>query len=853
MNQASCGLWQRGKHMSSVVIRRKQLLGVAIAFALVVTAAIAVSARPAEAAYPGGNGWILFERGADIWAVPADGSAAPTNLTGGFGPWNETDPSVSPDGTQVAFSSAYGLSSASNIWVADFNPAGPSLEGYGTATHVTTGTFDRDGEPSWSPDGLSLVFQRRGIVVATGTATADDGTGATLTDATATFQTDGVTAGMLVENLTTGDSGTVASPPASETDLSVTPAVSLTWTTGDAYRVSVDSSRRIYKVVIGGAETALSPVTAIAYDERNPAWSPTGARIAFETTANGNADVYTMNTAGADRVNLTGSAQFDDNAFRPAWSPDGLRIAFHSNEPDTTHANVWTVNSSTGAGAVNVTGAKTGTDDDRDAAYSPDGTRIVFTRQAALATSRSLATINVDGSGVVSGVTTPAGTNLDNEPNWQPILTGVADGYTINEGSLLQPAAPALLSNDGLFAAALGAATAVKVSDPAHGTVTVNSNGSFSYQHDGSETVADSFTYRPVQAGIQGSVATVSITVTPVNDAPKAVNDGPYNVEIPGGSVAVPAPGVLANDTDAEGGGLTALLKTDASNGTVTLNPDGSFTYTHDGSDTTTDSFTYQAKDGAGALSNIATVSLTVGADPVHLTGLVDPSQGLWHLYDELGVQTSQFFFGNPGDYPIMGDWDCDGIETPGMYRQSDGYVYLRNTNTQGPGDIKFFFGNPGDVPIAGDFNGDGCGTVSIYRPSSQTFYIINTLGENDGGLGAAEFSYVFGDPGDKPFVGDFDGDGVETVGLHRESTGLVYFRNSHSQGNADSQFIFGDPGDRLIAGDWNANGVFTPALFRPSSSTMFFRYTNTQGNADNQFVPSPVGSTWLPVSGVTN
>ncbi len=241
------------------------------------------------------------------------------------------------------------------------------------------------------------------------------------------------------------------------------------------------------------------------------------------------------------------------------------------------------------------------------------------------------------------------------------------------------------------------------------------------------------------------------------------------------------------------------------------------------------------------------------GADPVHLTGLVDPSQGLWHLYDELGVQTSQFFFGNPGDYPIMGDWDCDGIETPGMYRQSDGYVYLRNTNTQGPGDIKFFFGNPGDVPIAGDFNGDGCGTVSIYRPSNQTFYIINTLGENDGGLGAAEFSYVFGDPGDKPFVGDFDGDGVETVGLHRESTGLVYFRNSHTQGNADSQFIFGDPGDRLIAGDWNANGVFTPALFRPSSSTMFFRYTNTQGNADNQFVPSPVGSTWLPVSGVTN
>ncbi|MGI9621423.1 MAG: hypothetical protein ACR2PK_01200, partial [Acidimicrobiales bacterium] len=170
--------------------------------------------------------------------------------------------------------------------------------------------------------------------------------------------------------------------------------------------------------------------------------------------------------------------------------------------------------------------------------------------------------------------------------------------------------------------------------------------------------------------------------------------------------------------------------------------------------------------------------------------------------------------------------------------------------NTQGPGEIRFFFGDPGDVPVAGDFNGDGCDTVSIYRPSNQRFYIINELGKNDGGLGAADFSYIFGDPGDKPFVGDFDGDGLETVGLHRESTGLVYFRNSHTQGVADAEFIFGDPGDRLIAGDWNDDGAFSPAIFRPANTTMYFRYTNTQGNADNQFVPVGAQSSWVPVSG---
>ncbi len=247
----------------------------------------------------------------------------------------------------------------------------------------------------------------------------------------------------------------------------------------------------------------------------------------------------------------------------------------------------------------------------------------------------------------------------------------------------------------------------------------------------------------------------------------------------------------------------------------------------------------------AGMLSVIGVP--VAGASTSDDVGLVNPQNGQWHLEGADGNVVS-FYFGNPGDYPFMGDWDGDGIETPGLYRQSDGYVYLRNSNTQGAANIKFFFGNPGDVPIAGDFNGDGFDTVSIYRPPNQMFYIINKLGSNDGGLGAADFSYVFGNPGDKPFVGDFDGDGVETVGLHRESTGLVYFRNTHTQGSADAQFIYGDPGDRFVAGDWNGDGMFSPALYRPSNTTFYFRYTNTQGNADEQSTWGESG--WLPVAG---
>lgn len=453
---------------------------------------------------------------------------------------------------------------------------------------------------------------------------------------------------------------------------------------------------------------------------------------------------------------------------------------------------------------------------------------------------------------------------------------------------------------------------------------------------------------------VGGHIAWIDTIVASLQ-GPVAVDDGPYAVNR-GGTLTVPAPGVLGNDTAPSGQTLSAYKVANPTHGSVTLGLDGSWAYTHNGDASTSDSFTYQVQSSGGEWSGAATVHLDVtsaampqvtkldtkndsgsattafgvheivhltvqfsdpdtndthtafidwgdgtledvavaagarqasathqysrlgtatirvavgdstgrtspqaqrlivvnsgDAGPPHRVGLIDPSQGRWYFFDDAGFMSTSFYFGNPGDFPILGDWDCDGIETPGMYRQADGYVYLRNSNTPGPGDIRFFFGNPSDIPLAGDFNGDGCDTVSIYRPDEGRFYIINALGENDGGLGAAETSYLFGNLGDKPFVGDFDADGIETVGLHRESTGLVYFRNTHTQGIADAQFVFGDPNDRIISGDWNGDSVFTVALFRPGTTTMYFRYTNSQGNADNQFVPSPVHDTWLPVAG---
>ena len=103
-----------------------------------------------------------------------------------------------------------------------------------------------------------------------------------------------------------------------------------------------------------------------------------------------------------------------------------------------------------------------------------------------------------------------------------------------------------------------------------------------------------------------------SIAVTAVNDLPVAVADTLSVLE--GGTqtrLAGDVASVLANDTDAENNPLTAKLVSGVSNGSLTLNSNGTFSYTHDGSETTSDSFTYKANDGSGN-SNTVTVAITV-------------------------------------------------------------------------------------------------------------------------------------------------------------------------------------------------------------------------------------------------
>src|SRR6266540_3811392 len=185
----------------------------------------------------------------------------------------------------------------------------------------------------------------------------------------------------------------------------------------------------------------------------------------------------------------------------------------------------------------------------------------------------------------------------------------VNDSYTTAEDTTLTVGAPGVLANDSDVDG--DNLTAVLVMGPSHGSLALNADGSFSYIPAANYNGPDSFSYKANDGAADSGVVVVTISVTPVNDAPVAANDSYTTAEDT--ALTVSAPGVLANDGDVDGDSLSAVLVSGPEHGTVALNADGSFTYTPTNNYNGPDSFSYKANDGT-VDSGVATVAITVEA-----------------------------------------------------------------------------------------------------------------------------------------------------------------------------------------------------------------------------------------------
>lgn len=233
-------------------------------------------------------------------------------------------------------------------------------------------------------------------------------------------------------------------------------------------------------------------------------------------------------------------------------------------------------------------------------------------------------------------------------------------------------------------------------------------------------------------------------------------------------------------------------------------------------------------------------------------------SKGEWFLdLDGDGQWTATDVYavlGKDGDLPVVGDWDGDGKDDIGIYgpiwegdsrairvepglpdaenqfateraknlpptpeQATDGRRELQATEggrvRSDLIDHVFAFGKKGEVPLAGDWNGDGVSSVGSFVDGKWTLDA-----DGDGRLTASDIERQYGQAGDLPVVGDWDGDGVPQIGVYR---GGAWILDTNANGELDAVdriFEQGGPDEIPVVGDWNGDGVDEVGTYRPDS-----------------------------------
>ena len=166
--------------------------------------------------------------------------------------------------------------------------------------------------------------------------------------------------------------------------------------------------------------------------------------------------------------------------------------------------------------------------------------------------------------------------------------------------------------------------------------------------------------------------------------------------------------------------------------------------------------------------------------------------------------------FGQAGDDPtVVGDWDGDGKADVAVYRDSafgsQSYFFYRGSLNNTGGITTYVpWGTTGDKPLIGDFDGDGKLDATVFRPSNRVWYI------NQSATGTARFE-SWGLATDKFVLGDFDGDGKTDLTVFRN--GMWYIRRSSD--NAVSYISWGLSTDVPVTGEFDTDGKTDIGVYR--------------------------------------
>ena len=183
-------------------------------------------------------------------------------------------------------------------------------------------------------------------------------------------------------------------------------------------------------------------------------------------------------------------------------------------------------------------------------------------------------------------------------------------------------------------------------------------------------------------------------------------------------------------------------------------------------------------------------------------------------------------------------------VETVGVYRPTTGQWSLSTANAAGALAMTVSFGQPGDIPVTGNWDGDSRTDIGVFRFGTFHLALLKGIG---GHTFLQELAPIpFGQAGDLPVAGDWNGDGTDDVGVFRPGaiggTGKFMLRqplNFSPPFNPTVltiQFDYGTNGDLPVAGDWDGDGDDTPGVYRPTDPGTFLLTNSLSNTVDINF-----------------